>query len=182
MDTWVWIVIGAAVVLLLLLVAWAAWARRRRHALHDRFSSEYDRTVEGAENRRQGERDLRAREAEHEELELEPLSEESRRRYEKRWNELQADFVDRPRRAVADADDMLTEVMRERGYPVDDFEAKSRLVSVDHPDVVEHYRTGHAVYVKTIDGRVSTEELRQAVVSYRSLFEELVHEGAEPRV
>jgi hypothetical protein len=181
MDTWVWIVIGAAVVIVLLLVAWSAWSRRRRHALHDRFSSEYDRTVEDADSRRQAERDLRAREAEHEELELRPLSEESRHRYEEQWNELQAGFVDRPQRAVADADDILTAVMRERGYPIDDFEAKSRLVSVDHPDVVENYRRGHAVYLKTVEGRASTEELRQAVVSYRALFEDLVHEGAEPR-
>jgi hypothetical protein len=181
MDTWIWIVIAAVVVVVLLLVAWAAWSRRRRHGLHDRFGSEYDRTVEGADSRRKGERDLRAREAEHDELELKPLSEESRRRYEEQWNELQAGFVDRPRRAVADADDMLSSVMRERGYPVDDFESKSRLVSVDHPDVVENYRKGHAVYLKTVDGQASTEELRQAVVSYRALFEDLVHEGAEPR-
>jgi hypothetical protein len=181
MDTWIWIVIVAAVVVVLLLVAWGAWSRRRRHSLHDRFGTEYDRTVEGADSRRRAERDLREREAEHEELELQPLSEESRRRYEEEWNDLQAGFVDRPRRAVADADDLLTEVMRERGYPVDNFEAKSRLVSVDHPDVVENYRKGHAVYLKTVDGKATTEELRQAVVSYRALFEDLVHEDAEPR-
>lgn len=181
MDTWIWVVIIVAVVVVLFLVAWGAWSRRRRHSLHDRFGKEYDRTVEGADSRRKAEHELREREAEHEELELQPLSEESRRRYEEEWNGLQAGFVDRPRRAVADADDLLTEVMRERGYPVDNFEAKSRLVSVDHPDVVENYRKGHAVYLKTVDGKATTEELRQAVVSYRALFEDLVHEDSEPR-
>ena len=81
--------------------------------------------------------------------------------------------------AVADADDLLTQVMRERGYPVEDFESKSRLVSVDHPDVVENYRKGHGIYLKTVQGSASTEDLRQAVVSYRALFEELVRQGAD---
>ena len=88
--------------------------------------------------------------------------------------------MDRPQVAVADADSLVTDVMRERGYPIDDFDAKSRLVSVDHPDVVENYRRGHSIYIKTVEGKASTEDLRQAVISYRALFEDLVREGAEP--
>jgi hypothetical protein len=181
MDTWVWIVI-AAVVVILLIVAIAAWARsRRRRGLHERFGSEYDRTVDSADSRRKAERDLRQREAEHEQLDIRPLSEAARERYEEQWKDVQMRFVDRPQVAVADADDMLTQVMRERGYPVDDFESKSRLVSVDHPDVVENYRNGHRIYTKTVEGSVSTEELRQAVVSYRALFEELVQDNGHSR-
>ena len=179
MDTWIWIVIAVAVVLVVV-IALRAWSRARSQRLHGRFGSEYDRTVETADSRRQAERELRERQAEHDELDLRPLSEGARERYETQWNELQAGFVDRPQVAVADADDMLTQVMRDRGYPVDDFEARSRLVSVDHPDVVENYRKGHAIYTKTVEGTASTEDLRQAVISYRALFENLVREGAEP--
>src|SRR5262245_2242528 len=177
MDAWVWIVIAAAVVILLIvIVAW--WARsRRRRGLHQRFGSEYDRTLEDADSRRKAERDLRQREADHDQLDIRPLSDASRHRFEEQWKAVQMRFVDRPQVAVADADDMLTQVMRERGYPVDDFESKSRLVSVDHPDVVQNYRKGHGIYMKTVEGSASTEELRQAVVSYRALFEELVHEN-----
>jgi hypothetical protein len=178
MDTWVWIVIAAAVVVILL-VALMAWSRGRRSRLHDRWGREYDRTVEGSKNRRTGERDLRARESEHEELDIKPLSDAQRERYIEQWRDVQARFVDRPESAVAEADGLLTEVMRERGYPVDDFESQSRLVSVDHPDVVENYRKGHAIYEKNAQGRASTEDLRQAVVAYRALFEDLVHERAD---
>ena len=109
-----------------------------------------------------------------------PLSEEARARYEEQWNALQFRFVDRPQVALADADALLTEVMRDRGYPVEDFEAKSRLVSVDYPDAVANYRNGHDIFIKTVEGRATTEDLRQAVISYRALFDELVREGAEP--
>jgi hypothetical protein len=179
MDTWVWIVI-AVVVVALIVIALAAWSRSRRRGLHDRFGSEYDRTVESADSRRKAERDLREREAQHDELDLRPLTDSARERYTEQWESLQSRFVDRPQVAVADADDLLTQVMRERGYPVDDFEAKSRLVSVDHPDVVENYRKGHGIYLKTVEGSASTEDLRQAVISYRALFDELVRQGAEP--
>jgi hypothetical protein len=176
MDTWIWIVIAVAVVALVLIgVSW--WlSRSRRQGLRSRFGREYDRTVEAGDSRRKAERDLRAREAEHEELELRPLSEAAKERYSHEWEDLQTRFVDRPQVAVSDADDMLTQVMRERGYPVDDFDAQSRLVSVDHPDVVENYRTGHGIYMKTLEGSASTEDLRQAIISYRALFEELVHD------
>jgi hypothetical protein len=178
MDTWVWIVIAVAVVVILL-GAWMAWSRGRRSRLHDRWGREYDRTVEGSKNRRTGERDLRAREAEHEDLDIRPLSDAQRQRYEEEWQAVQVRFVERPQAAVADADSLLSEVMRERGYPVDDFESQSRLVSVDHPDVVENYRKGHAIFRKQVEGRASTEDLRQAVVAYRALFEDLVHEGVD---
>lgn len=179
MDTWVWIVI-AVVALLVVVIGFAAWrARARRSGLEGRFGDEYNRTVESAESRRSAERDLRAREAEHDELELKPLSETARVRYAEEWRALQERFVDRPRASVIDADDLVTQVMDERGYPVDDFDTKSRLVSVDQPAVVENYRQGHAIALKARGEDASTEELRQAVVSYRALFDELLRDGAD---
>jgi hypothetical protein len=174
MDTILWIVIALAVVLVVVVVVAALASRRRRQHLQDRFGSEYDRTVEGADRRREAERDLREREERHDELDLRPLSDASRQRYTQQWQEMQSGFVDRPQVAVADADRLITDLMRERGYPVDDFDTRSELVSVDHPDVVENYRTAHGIAVKTVEGRTSTEDLRQAVISYRALFEEML--------
>ena len=175
MDAWIWIVIAVAVmVMVVAVIAAASSRRRRRHHLQDRFGSEYDRTVEGADRRRQAEHELREREVRHDELDLRPLSDASRQRYTQQWQEMQSGFVDRPQVAVADADRLITDLMRERGYPVDDFETRSDLVSVDHPDVVENYRTAHGIAQRTVDGRTTTEDLRQAVVSYRALFEEML--------
>ena len=173
MDAWVWIVIAAVVVVVVVAVL-ALAGRRRRHHLQERFGPEYDRTVDNADRRRTAERELREREARHDELQLKPLSEASRRRYSQQWNEMQSGFVDRPQIAVADADRLITDLMRERGYPVEDFETSSDLVSVDHPDVVQNYRTAHGIAERTTQGQTSTEDLRQAVISYRSLFEEML--------
>jgi hypothetical protein len=175
MDTWIWAVIAVAVVI----VVMASMRRRRSHHLQGRFGSEYDRTLDGAGNRRDAERDLRERESRRDELELKPLSEASRGRYEQQWADMQGGFVDRPQVAVADADRLITDLMRERGYPVDDFDTRSQLVSVDHPQVVENYRTAHSIAAKNVEGKTSTEDLRQAVISYRALFEEMLVEDVE---
>jgi hypothetical protein len=174
MDAIVWIIIAVVVVLVVVVALAAVSSRRRRHHLQTRFGSEYDRTVDGADRRREAERELREREARHDELDLRPLSDASRQRYTQQWQEMQSGFVDRPQVAVADADRLITDLMRERGYPVDDFDTRSELVSVDHPDVVENYRTAHGIAVRTVEGRTSTEDLRQAVISYRALFEEML--------
>jgi len=149
MDTILWIVIALAVVLVVVVVVAALTSRRRRQHLQERFGSEYDRTVEGADRRRAAERDLRAREERHDELDLRPLSDASRQRYTQQWQ--------------------------------DDFDTRSELVSVDHPDVVENYRTAHGIAVKTVEGRTSTEDLRQAVMSYRALFEEMLVDDTASR-
>jgi|1186.fasta_scaffold07276_2 hypothetical protein len=179
MDTWIWIVIAVVVVLVIALVVMAMLRKRRRAHLQDRFGSEYDRTVDDSRSRRTAERELQEREARHDQLQLRPLSEASRRRYSQQWSDMQSGFVDRPQVAVADADRLITDLMRERGYPVDDFETRSELVSVDHPDVVQNYRTAHSIAARTIEGRTSTEDLRQAVISYRALFEEMLLDDGE---
>src|ERR1700742_1902866 len=111
MDTWIWIVIAVVVVVLVVVVVAASVAsRRRRHHLQGRFGSEYDRTVEGADHRRDAERDLRDREQRHDELDLHPLSDASRQRYTEQWQEMQSGFVDRPQVAVADAFRLITDL------------------------------------------------------------------------
>ena len=179
MDWWIWVLIGVAVVVVLALIAVGASTRRRRAHLQDRFGPEYERTVEGADRRREAERDLREREREHDALDIQPLSPSARERYQHDWEALQSKFVDRPQVAVTEADALVSAVMRERGYPVDDWEHKSALVSVDHPAVVEHYRTAHGISERSVAGSASTEDLRVAVVSYRALFEELVEDGGD---
>lgn len=181
MDTWIWVVIAVVVVVVLLGAAvMLLTGSRRRHHLQDRFGPEYDRTIEHADRRRAGERELREREARNDELDLRPLSDASRERFTREWDDVQRTFVDRPQVAVADADRLVTFLMRERGYPVDDFDTKRDLVSVDHPQVVEHYSTAHDIARRNVDGRADTEDLRRAVVSYRVLFEEMLSSSRAP--
>ena len=179
MDTWVWIVIIAAIVVIAAILIAMTLASRRRSHLKQRFGTEYDRTIGEADSRRQGEIDLRAREERHASLNLRPLSPAARDRYQTRWAEMQTMFIDRPQVAVADADSLITQVMRDLGYPVDNFESNAWLISVDHANVVAKYREGHDIYTKTVEGTATTEDLRQAVLAYRALFDELMTDSAE---
>jgi len=179
MDAWIWIVIVVVVVVVVAIVVASVFSSRRRAELKDRFGPEYDRTLDSADSRKDAERDLRDRASRRDELDLHPLSPAVRERYETRWKDVQSGFVDRPTIAVADADDLVTQLMRERGYPVDDFDTRSDLISVDHPDVVTNYRKGHDIYERTVSGDASTEDLRVAVVSYRSLYDDLVRDGED---
>ena len=177
MDTWVWIVIAIAVaVVLIVVVALAALQRRRRHRLQDRLGPEYDRAVEG-ERRGRVERDLDHRVKQRDQLEIRPLSPAARERYARDWEALQSRFVDQPEVAIDGADSLVSQVMREQGYPVEDFEEQADLVSVDHPHVVDNYRAAHGTYERHTRESTSTEDLRQALVCYRTLFEELVSVG-----
>jgi hypothetical protein len=181
MDTTTWVVIVAAVLVVVaiaLAVTAMMRARRTRH-LRGRFGSEYDRAVASADGRRAAERELDIREKRHDELTLRPLSEASRRRFEQEWADVQGHFVDRPQVAIDEAEQLVVAVMRERGYQADDFDASSDLVSVDHPDIVENYRQAHSISQRSTAGTASTEDLRQAVVAYRTLFESLLVEGAD---
>jgi hypothetical protein len=170
MDTWMWI--GIVAIAAVALVAMFA-LRLRRNRLRQRFGLEYQRAVE-ATNRRRAEHELRERERRHGKLELRPLTDSQRLRFGDQWEELQSRFVDRPQVAVADADQLISDLMRVRGYPVEDFESKSALISVDHPDFVENYRKANGVSMRNVEGRATTEDLRQAVVAYRSLFDEML--------
>lgn len=177
MPVWGWVLIAIAVVAIAVAI-WITYDRRRSRDLQRRFGPEYDRAVQAADGRRQGEADLRARRERVEHLDLRPLSPSARRDFTDRWQRVQAHFVDDPRDAFWQADGLVSEVMRERGYPMDDFDQRADDISVDHPDLVEHYREAHAIAVsEPRDGPkvgVDTEELRRGMVHYRSLFAELL--------
>jgi hypothetical protein len=179
MDAWVWVLIAVAAVVVVAAIAfWFVQRRRRRSTLRERFGPEYERRVDAARSRRKGEGELAGRAKRRDELDIRPLTPQARERYSQQWDDLQARFVDVPQVALVEADALITLVMRDRGYPVDDFESQSELVSVDHPNVVQNYRTGHDIYTKTTGGDASTEDLRQAVIAYRALFEELATDDA----
>jgi hypothetical protein len=185
MDTWVWILIAVIVVLVVLGAIGYFAQRRRTQALQGRFGgSEYDRTLEEEGGRRAAERELRDREKRHEELDLRPLSPETRRGFQQEWEETQSRFVDDPKGAVARADELVQRVMRERGYPVDDFDQRAADISVEHPDLVEKYRTADGIARASERGEASTEDLRHSVRHYRALFMELLEtddDGASSR-
>ncbi|MGI5336004.1 hypothetical protein ACQEVS_00695 [Streptomyces sp. CA-181903] len=169
------IIIPVVVVAALAAVAASTLTRRRR--LRARFGPEYDRTVEGADSRLDAERELRARERRHDALEIKPLPPASRDRYAREWSGVQEEFVDRPEDAVHDADRLVTSLMRERGYPTEGFEQQTKDLSVQHGATLEHYRAAHEVEALSTHSRATTEQLRGAMVHYRTLFEELLSDG-----
>jgi hypothetical protein len=179
MSTWLWIVVVVAVVIIAVLIMSAAIRSRRSERLREGFGPEYDRTVDRTGDRGAAEADLRERQARREELELRPLDPLARKGFMDAWQGTQAEFVDDPAVAISDADRLIQNVMRDRGYPVEDFDDRAALVSVDHPRVVERYRRAHTIAVANTDGDTSTEDLRIAMQDYRALFVELVEETAD---
>ncbi|MEH1056338.1 hypothetical protein V6U89_14115 [Micromonospora sp. CPCC 206171] len=171
------IVVVLVVLVVVALVAAAVLAGRRR-ALKRRFGPEYDRVVAEQDSRGAAERELRDRERRHAELELTPLDPGSRARYAAAWEELQVRFVDSPGETVGDADELVSRLIAERGYPTGDFSDQIAHLSVDHARTLTHYRDAHEIRVRNERGEASTEELRQAVVHYRALFADLL--GEEP--
>jgi hypothetical protein len=176
MPMWGWIVIAVVVIAVVALAAWWMASQRRTKRLRSTFGPEYDRTVEGSE-RREAESELEARYKRRQELDIRPLTPQARQRYSQAWTQAQGRFVDQPSEAVREADVLVIDVMRERGYPMDTFEQRAADVSVDHPQVVENYRAAHDLSIASEQGRASTEDLRQAMVHYRALFEELLDTG-----
>jgi hypothetical protein len=177
MDAWVWIVIAVVAVVVIGAIVWAITTKRRTEGLREQFGPEYERTLAESGDRKTAEAELAERRARREELEIRPLDPAARRRYATRWNDLQSRFVDDPTGAVAEADGLVLVVMRERGYPMDDFDQRAADVSVDHPQVVENYRAAHDISIRVGAGEASTEDMRQALVHYRALFAELLDEG-----
>jgi hypothetical protein len=173
MATWIWILIAIAAVVVIALIAMAA-RQRRATGLRERFGPEYDRAVEAREDRRAAEAELREREKQRARLDIRPLPAEARAQFAHDWQDVQERFVDQPQEAVAAADRLLHTVMDARGYPVGDFEAQAGLVSVDHPEVVQDYRFAHGIHERAQAQQASTEDLREALLRYRSLFGELL--------
>jgi len=177
MPIWAWIVIAVGAVALVALIGWEVTRQQRSRKLRGQFGPEYQRTVSAADSKREAEAELAERRKRREKLDIRPLSAEERSRYSQEWQEVQAQFVDDPSGAVMRADTLIQSVMADRGYPMEDFEQRAADVSVDHPRVVENYRNGHRLFVKASAGDGTTEDLRQAMRSYRKLFEELVEDA-----
>jgi hypothetical protein len=182
MPGWAWALIVIAAVVVVALVIWRALADRRTRGLRDRFGPEYDRTLDDAETKREAEAELAARAERRDELEITPLPPGARERYVAEWQRVQARFVDDPDGAAREADMLIQSVMRDRGYPMDDFDQRAADVSVDHPQVVEAYREAHRLTRASALGDGTTEDLRRAMQHYRSLFDELVEERPDTPV
>jgi hypothetical protein len=152
-------------------------AQRRRH-LREQFGPEYDRLVAATGSSRAAERELDARTQRAAAFHIRTLSPEERAGFTTRWQQVQAEFVDNPKASLAHADELLGEVMSTRGYPVQDFEQRAADLSVDHPVVVQHYHAAHGIALRHKKDQATTEDLRRAMIHYRTLFEELVSNAA----
>ncbi|RKT53398.1 hypothetical protein [Saccharothrix australiensis] len=167
------LVVAAAIVLLRFLL--------QRKRLRTKFGPEYDRALARSDNRMAAERELVEREREHAKLELRPLTPVTRESYARNWTRIQEQFVDAPTTAVAQADRLVTDLMAERGYPTEGYEHQASLLSVEHANTLDHYREAHAISQRQDRGEASTEDLRTAMVHYRTLFEDLLVNSADDR-
>ena len=154
--------------------------RRRSERLHDQLGPEYDRTVQAMGGEKKAQTELEERRKHVEALDIRPLSLSDRERYLADWTAVQSKFVDEPGQAIVDADRLIMQVMQTRAYPVSDFEQRAADISVNYPALVSNFRAAREIAVKNEQQQANTEELRQAMIHYRSLFEELL--GTEPVV
>jgi len=174
----IWI-IGAVIVAAVVIIAFM-WRQRRHAHLRQRFGPEYDREVEQKHDVRAAEAALEARARRVDKLHIKPLTPAETASFGAAWKKIQADFVDDPKGAVTQADRLIGEVMRARGYPLDDFEQRANDLSVDHPAVVTNYRAAREIALRHARGQASTEDLRRAIMFHRSLFDELLVTPADP--
>lgn len=181
MDTNTAIILVVLVILLAVIGAALFMMNRRRANLRDRFGPEYARAVEESGGRRQAEAELRDRKKRVEAFSIRPLDRANQSRYVASWRKVQAEFVDAPQSAVSHAEQLLDDIMTARGYPVSDFEQRSADLSVDHPVVVQNYRAAREIALRHGRGEAGTEDLRQAMIHYRALFDDLVGEPTPVR-
>jgi hypothetical protein len=167
----------AAVLLIAVVIAVVAWLvmqKQRSVKLKQRFGPEYDRAVTDFGGRTRAEAELMKREKRVARLKIVPLTAADALRFSQAWGELQGRFIDNPKGVVVEADHLVRELMAKRGYPMGDFELRAADISVDHPGVVATYRAAQAIAARDERGEADTEELRKAVVHYRTLFDELL--------
>lgn len=172
MGTIGWVVVAAVIIVAIIILV--GWIVMRRRSLQSRFGPEYQRVAKQSGSKWRADSELTARQQRRQKLDIRPLPAEERSRYATQWQGVQAEFVDQPYQAVARADELVTTVMREKGYPMRDFEANAADLSVDYPKLVENYRVSHAI--ATRQKSANTEELRTAMLHYRALFQELLGE------
>jgi hypothetical protein len=176
MTVWAWILIAAIVVVAIpavIVTAGIVRSRRKTQRLKQHYGPEYERLLSENGSEKAANRELTTRERKRSKLDIVPLTPAARSNFTFGWQEVQASFVDNPASAVSAADRLVTEVMRERGYPVDDFDRRAADISVDHPEIVDNYRAAHGINTSQQDD-VSTEQQRDAFVHYRALFEKLL--------
>jgi hypothetical protein len=177
------IVLAAMAIVIIAALAWLSVRKRRSttSGLRQKFGPEYDRAVLAHGSERKAEVKLADREKRVEKLSIRDLDPMERERFSSQWESVQSRFVDSPKGAVAEADDLLSSLMNTRGYPVTDFDQRAADVSVDPPRVVENYRSAHDIALRVGKDAATTEDLRTAMIHYRSLFEELVRVPAVER-
>jgi hypothetical protein len=173
-DTLVLIFVVVVILFAAGLGIWFASRTRRSKNLREKFGPEYDLSLEKEGSKRTAEEALKEREKRVTKLDVRDLNQNERDRYHTEWLEVQAQFVDDPSKALAKANLLITEVMLARGFPVADFEQRAADVSVLYPNFVTNYRSANAIAMKNQLNQASTEEMRQAMVSYRTLFDELL--------
>lgn len=156
--------------------------RRRTEKLRHQFGPEYDRAIAEGGNRSVAEAKLEERTERVKGFNLRPLIAEDRARYTGNWNRVQSHFVDAPAGAVAEADQLLGDIMATRGYPMGDFDQRAADISVEHPVVTQNYRSAHEIALRQSRGQASTEDLRRAMIHYRALFEDLVNPSKDTAV
>ena len=171
------LIAGVVVVILVIVVAVALYVRKRKNTsaeLRDRFGPEYERAVQTHGSERRAEAKLVDREKRVEKLKIRDLDPTERERFSGQWTSVQSRFLDYPKGAVTEADELVSSLMQTRGYPVTDFDQGAADISVDHPRVVENYRSAHEIALRVGKDAATTEDLCRAMIHYRSLFEELV--------
>jgi hypothetical protein len=171
-----YIVLAIVAIVAIVVIAMVFVRKRRADSarIRERFGPEYARTVQEQGSERRAEAHLVNRTERVAKLSIRGLAPVERERFTTQWNGLQLRFVDSPKGAVAEADDLLVSLMQTRGYPMSDFDQRAADISVDYPVAVDNYRTAHAIAVRTRNGEVSTEDLRKAMIHYRALFDEMI--------
>jgi len=172
------IVIVIIAIVVIAAIAFATSRKRRSQKLRERFGPEYDRVLQQEGDPRKAEGVLEFRQQRREKFRIRPLAAADRSSFMVRWNEVQARFVDDPRGAATVADSLVTDVMQARGYPIGEFDQRAADLSVDYPEIVNNYRAAHDIALRHSAGKASTEDLRQAMVHYRALFQQLLGETA----
>lgn len=172
--TWLFVALAIVVVLVIVLVA---VPQVRSRSLKQRFGPEYERLVDEEGDRRSAEAELRGRVKRRDTLDIKDLEPAAREGYAEQWLQVQQRFIDEPEHTVAEAEGLVQTVMRERGYPVDEFDERIEMMSVDHPELVDNYRTAHTIQLRSEQQEASTDDLREAFQRYRALFSELLSDG-----
>lgn len=174
---WIWIGLAALALIVIVGLIARGSRRARSESLREKFGSEYDHAVHAVGSRKRAEQELAARAQEVERYEIRPLKPAERERYRADWQRVEAHFIERPTTAVVEADELVADMMRVQGYPMGKFEKHAADLSVKHPRIVEHYRAGHSV-IEGAPGSATTEDLRQSMLHYRALIEQMLSEGA----